>query len=155
LWHLDRLVVLEGATARLHARRADAHLGLKEWRQASDAYDQAIRLGLEDWQYFHRRGTAHAELGEWKEASADLGAATRSADAPAQVWSDHALLCLKMKEEGRYREACKQLLERFGKGTDALPATVLPACLLRPEAVNDPEGLVQVAGGSGNYQSAA
>jgi Flp pilus assembly protein TadD len=52
--------------------------------------------------------------------------------------SNHALLRLEQGDEDGYRKACRTLIARFGKSTDASAANSIAwACALGPEALSD------------------
>jgi predicted Zn-dependent protease len=91
-------------------------------------------------------GAAEARQGRSAEAAAACRRATELAPDNHWNWYLSATLELSAGNVDGYRRACGEMLERFGKTTDPVVATLTAkACLLAPEAVADPLAVQKLA----------
>jgi tetratricopeptide (TPR) repeat protein len=144
LWHLDRLLAAEPASATLWLRRGDALVALGQAEQAVAAYDKAVPHA-EDWKPWYGRGTAYAQQGRWDEAGADLSRAVTFPQAPLTAWRAHTRLRLRLGDLPGYRDACAQVLERFGIAYDSREVFLDGLGVLAPECVPQLKELAALA----------
>jgi tetratricopeptide (TPR) repeat protein len=120
---------------------------LRKWPEAAARFSRALQLNSNDWLAWHHRGSAHAELGQWPEAAADHEKAAALNLSNAENRYRHALLRLALGETAAYRKACSDMLQYFGASKEAASLnTVAWACVLAPDAVDQPARLVELAG---------
>jgi WD40 repeat protein/serine/threonine protein kinase/Flp pilus assembly protein TadD len=144
-WHLDRLIAAEPAKAKHYHDRGRARAGLGQHDQAVSDYSQAIALGAEGYQVWQDRARSHVAQGRWDQAAPDYRKAADLGAGPDEL-SAFARKRLEAGEAAEYRQACAVLLEAFGRTTDPAAANrIVWTCVLAPDAVPDPAGVVPLA----------
>jgi WD40 repeat protein/serine/threonine protein kinase/tetratricopeptide (TPR) repeat protein len=143
LFHLERLIAARPDSAELLLWRARILAESRQWKRAAEDLAGAIKNGARGWEPWRDKGNAHAELGQWKDAVESFERAAAVPDAPFEIHEDRVVLHLLLDEQARYRTACAQLWDRYGK-TDAALAVVHLATLAQ-DAVKDLAPLVQRA----------
>jgi tetratricopeptide (TPR) repeat protein len=94
-----------------------------------------------------KRGYVYGILGQWSQAAADYAKAfeMQSRWDPI-IWYEHAWLRLQVGDEAGYRKVCAVLLDQFGKSKNPDEIALLAhTCALAPNALADPNRLVQLA----------
>jgi formylglycine-generating enzyme required for sulfatase activity/tetratricopeptide (TPR) repeat protein len=126
-----------------HGRWEEAEVILRDF-QAAHPNEEPARLLAG--QFFVRRGGWRADKQQWPEAAADFAKAVESPQAYVYAWHSHALLRLRLGDRSGYQTACTTLLQRFGPMENPqVLGLVAWTCALAPEAVADPQRLVQLA----------
>ncbi|MCI0461972.1 MAG: protein kinase, partial [Gemmataceae bacterium] len=129
-----------------HNQEAEEAEQASDWRAALLHLDQMIAANPADWQPRARHGHAHAYVGKWEEAAVDYARAIEQGGDNESLWNALALIHLKQGRTDDYRHTCADLLRRFGQTKDmAVARTVGRTCLLAPDALEDPNILVQLA----------
>jgi eukaryotic-like serine/threonine-protein kinase len=149
--------------------RGQFHAQNRRWSSANAAFNKAVELrtGLVIPYVFRR--WMYLDCGLWERAADDAAEVIRlnGAGWKCEDWYHLALLRLHTGDEPKYREACREVFQRFGKGTDTndinnvdpqdrpLPGqfgadnndalNIVRACVLTAEPVVDPVDLVQQA----------
>src|SRR5262249_13695372 len=107
---------------------------------------QLIELNPKDWRRWADRGLLHALLGQWDKAAADTGKAIDLWRTDDILWMRHAVFLLRVGDIKGYRQACKEMIERFGQTKHPIVAhRVAWTCLLLPDAVSDQKLLMTLA----------
>src|SRR5262249_5911437 len=133
LFHLARLIAAKPRSVELHLWRGRILAESRQWKRAAADLAGAIENGAKGWEPWRDKGLAHAELGQWKVAVESFERAAAIPDAPFEVHEDRVMLHLLLGDEARYRSACAQLWERYGKTDQAL--AVVHLATLAPVAV--------------------
>jgi tetratricopeptide (TPR) repeat protein len=77
-------------------------------------------------------------LGERDKARADFAALLAPDNKQHYDHYTHALLCLMLQDQAKYRESCRTMLQRLGETDDPLAANFTAwTCALLPNAVDD------------------
>jgi tetratricopeptide (TPR) repeat protein len=85
-----------------------------------------------------RRGRAFAALGQFDLAARDYARAFESRSGNLNLRHNHALLCLAVGDQARYREVCAGILAEFGATENAEDANGAAwTCVLGPGATED------------------
>jgi serine/threonine-protein kinase len=117
-------------------------------REAYEQYQEVIRLDPKNREVQDPLRNLLVLEGRGKEALA-LWRKTIDSDPTAYAnWSGFAELCLFLGEEDEYRQACKELIKRFGENSDPMLAEQTGrACLLMPasDELNQGKSLVDHA----------
>jgi WD40 repeat protein/serine/threonine protein kinase/tetratricopeptide (TPR) repeat protein len=114
---------------------------------AADDFARALQLQPDDAEVWQVLGRVRADRGQWDRAAQAFGQVLRlRRRADARVWFAQGYALLRGGDRDGYREACRDLLQRFGGGDDPhfLNWTVR-TCVLDADAVPDPGQLVQAA----------
>jgi tetratricopeptide (TPR) repeat protein len=132
------------------------HAQFRHWSSAHAAFEKAVELqtGLVI-PYLFRRWM-DLDLGLWDRAAADTAEALRLGGPfwKSEDWYQLALLSLHVRDEPRYREACREALRRFGDGADSPgqfgvdnndALNIVRTCTLTPEPLIDTADLVRRA----------
>jgi WD40 repeat protein/serine/threonine protein kinase len=144
-WHLDRLLAAEPAQGRHYHRRGRARAALGQQERAVADYSQAIALGVGGYEVWQDRARAYVAGGRWDRAAPDYRKAAELGAGPQEL-STPARKRLEAGDTGEYRRACGVLLEAFGRTRDPAAAnTIVSTCVLAPDAVPDPAGVVRLA----------
>ena len=120
------------------------HLGAHD--KAIADYSEAIRIAPEDAGLHRARSEAYLALGRYDEALADWERYVELGrdDAVAALIRAQMLLMADRTED--YRQACQEILDRFGQSErPAACCHAARACLLAPKAVPDPMVPVELA----------
>jgi tetratricopeptide (TPR) repeat protein len=143
LFHLERLIAAKPGSVELLLWRARILAESRQWHLATEDLAGAIKNGARGWEPWRDKGVAHAELGQWKDAVEIFERAAEVPDAPFEVHEDRVVLHLFLGDQARYRTACAQLWDRYGKTDQAL--AVIHLATLAQDAVKDLAPLVQTA----------
>jgi Flp pilus assembly protein TadD len=85
-----------------------------------------------------RRGRAFAALGQWDQAARDFGKAVELGSGDLRLRHDHALVCVAVGDQARYREVCMGILADFGSTENADVANLAAwTCVLASSATED------------------
>ena len=127
--------------------RAGTHAREGRWGTARAEFARAQELQPGLVSIYASRGAMYQILGLWDLAAADSQQVlTRAGGMPvweSADWYQHALLCLHAGDQEGYRDACRQMLERYGDGANTLSTIeTVRACVLAPGAPGDPAELV-------------
>jgi tetratricopeptide (TPR) repeat protein len=130
----EEALVSANATVGLHPDEADAwyHLGyalhqLRRYRQALDAYDQALARDPKKGSAWSNKGHALLRLGRYEEAVEACDHALAIDQTAAEAWGTRAIALFSL---ARYQEAAtayeraRTLNEEYGVAVDAPPAEV-------------------------------
>jgi tetratricopeptide (TPR) repeat protein len=88
-------------------------------------------------------GKAWAESGKWDKLAAMYAEGLNAKPGYEWVWQDWAVLRLNAGDDAGYRDACKQLLERFEQ--QPFPARIARTCLLAPAGAGELVRIQKVA----------
>jgi WD40 repeat protein/serine/threonine protein kinase/tetratricopeptide (TPR) repeat protein len=143
LFHLDRLIAAKPGSVELFLWRAHILAESRQWDRAAADLAGAIKNGAKGWEPWRDKGVAHAELGQWKDALQSFERGAAAPDAPFEVHEDRVVLHLFLGDQARYRTACAELWDRYGKTDQAL--AVVHIATLAQDAVKDFVPLVQRA----------
>jgi WD40 repeat protein/tetratricopeptide (TPR) repeat protein/tRNA A-37 threonylcarbamoyl transferase component Bud32 len=91
VWHLDRLLKVEGPSATLYARRGRAQHRLGQWARAVNDLSEAIERGADETHLWLFRGVARGNLGRWPEAIEDLSEVIRRDRENASAYLNRGL----------------------------------------------------------------
>jgi serine/threonine protein kinase/Flp pilus assembly protein TadD len=127
-------------------QRALNYIYLGAYEKAIADYCEVIRHESEKSGAYPYRAEAYSALGRYDEALAD-------AKRFVELWPDDAVVALTPAQmllladrTKEYRQACVEILDRFGHSEDAVTLRhVARACVLAPKAVPDPMVPVQLA----------
>jgi tetratricopeptide (TPR) repeat protein len=122
-----------------YVHRAGAHLAKRDYEQTVADSNEAIRLLPEYPCSYLLRAEAYLALRRYDDAVADSQkcAELEPADPTAALIRAQTLLVADRIEE--YRQACVQILDRFGQSEDpAALCHAARACVLAPNAISDP-----------------
>jgi WD40 repeat protein/Flp pilus assembly protein TadD len=154
LRHLDWLMAAGGEDWQVHADRAAAydHLGRHSERDAARA--RAVELGA-DAAFLVSMAEEKAAQGQWLQAGALFARAADRGGLDVLEACHHALACLKVGDEARYRRICARLVVDLGTDGPATAAfrrgsisnilTLFRVCLLRVDAVPDWQPLLKLS----------
>jgi WD40 repeat protein/Flp pilus assembly protein TadD len=110
---LSRLIEASPGDAALYLRRGRTRATLRQWDRAVVDFTRTLELGATGWQPWAERGRARARQGHWQEAEADYRRAAAAGADQSWVWNDLALVCLALGNERGYKQAYKELRQRF------------------------------------------
>jgi tetratricopeptide (TPR) repeat protein len=106
--------------------------------EAMTAYRKAVELQPKDVFSRSRLGLLHARLGQWKEAGHAYAEVLAAEPSNHEAWTLAATALLAAGDGDGYREACRGLVERFGKADDPpIAERTAKVCSLAPGAVPD------------------
>src|SRR5262249_12254247 len=149
VWHLDRVIAARPRARNLFYQRALYQEKLDQWEAAVRDYTQALALGEKTWEVWNNRGVAHLHLSHWKEAAADF---EKVLTLPGEGSTATGLTRLSRArayqgDAAGYRRACSQLVaaKQFKEAAAALLTTQVRVCVLAPDALADPQQVVQLA----------
>jgi len=116
------------------------------WDEAEAAFDEVVRVRPYNASSWTARGGFRIARGQPERASADFAVAIRLQPDEIQVRHSHVLSLLAQGDQAGLRQACSDLLSRFGavKGY-YLANSVAGSCVLGPDAVADREAPVHLA----------
>jgi WD40 repeat protein len=171
--HLD-VLLQEGATPPLYARRAKARAEMGQYEGARADYDKALEKGSQRWEWLAGRGAVLASLGRWEQAAGDYGRAARQEERRPELWQK---LGEAEARRGQWKKAAEALAKavRYGGNDPAVwyehalaqlsagdragyrkscarmvkkfagQAATAEACVLGPDALADFKALVERA----------
>ena len=132
-------------TRALHLARAAYFAELKQWRDAKNAYDDALHLGDDGALTLGGRGDAWAELGHWEEAVADYSAALKITSDDTHLAYLHGLVSLRLGRPEDYRAMAQVLLRQAGDTRSPEEQNRAAwACALLPSIVDDPGPVIEM-----------
>ena len=133
-------------------RRAAEYAAGGRWQKAVDLCSHILKGGADlltggaDLNIRLLRGGALAELSRWEEAAADFEKAANSGLAGFRPWHELAVAKLGKDDREGFRDACANMLAKFGETTDATTAQSLCwTCVLQPQPDLDWGKLVALA----------
>jgi WD40 repeat protein/serine/threonine protein kinase/predicted negative regulator of RcsB-dependent stress response len=92
-----------------------------------------------------RRAFLHARAGRWQPAADDYARAVELSPDDHDGWYELAAVRLRLGDRGGYRDACREMLRRFGGAADPYQAErTAKACLIVPGTAPDAEQLVRL-----------
>jgi tetratricopeptide (TPR) repeat protein len=138
--HLDGLVAALPRDWRAYHLRGSCCFNLGDYQAAVNDSTRAIELGADGPGTWTDRGMAYFRLGKWKEAAADLEKAMTFPDFTP--FGESVVAMVLAGDAAGYRRACSALVDRYGKEH---PDTAAWYCVLAPNALADPEQIVQLA----------
>jgi serine/threonine protein kinase/WD40 repeat protein/tetratricopeptide (TPR) repeat protein len=111
-----------------------------------EVFPRVAQLRPKDYQLWIARARYHAHRGQWPQLADDVAAALKRSSQTPGSWFALALVRLQSGDPEGYRQACREMLERFGDRA-GMPVTynTALACLLLPDAVADFKPVVHVA----------
>jgi serine/threonine protein kinase/WD40 repeat protein len=114
--------------------------------EALAEYEKAIRLDPKLALAHCHLGETCAQLGRWDQALAEIGKAAELDRANHWYVFQAAALQLRAGDLASYRRTCREMLERFGDTDQPEVADrTAKTCLLVPDAVADPDRVLQMA----------
>lgn len=138
---------------RLEAEPAPVYVRLGQilWEQgrldeAQSAYREAVRLKPDYANAYHELGSTCARRGQWARSAVAFEHCLELKPNDDRYWYRCALLRLQTGDIEGYRDACREMLGRFGQTQQAeLAARAAGICALAPDAIGDPEGVARWA----------
>ena len=116
------------------------------WDEAEAAFDEVVRARPYNASSWIARGRFHIARGQPERATADFAVAIRLQPENLPLRYCQALSAAGPGRQAGLRQACSDLLGRFGAMTDPQTAnTVAWSCVLGPDAVADREAPVRLA----------
>ena len=130
-----------------HVLRARAFAGLRRVDKADEEYTIALKLLPDNLQIqleTHRnRAYYAARLKQFARAAEEFAVACQISPNDSRLLSYQALARCAAGDHAGYRTACAELIERFGRTSNSAEASdVVTACVLKPDALDDPTQLV-------------
>jgi WD40 repeat protein/tetratricopeptide (TPR) repeat protein len=121
-----------------HRREAEGAEKTRQWFAVSFHLSRLIDAAPETNGLHARRGRAFAELGQWDQAARDYARAFEPRSGNLNLRHNHALVCLAVGDQARYREVCAGILAEFGATENADVANEAAwTCVLGPSATED------------------
>ncbi len=127
---LSEAIKLQPEHGSFWMQRGWAYADSGQWDRASADFIKSS--------FWVQRGWAYADMGQWDKASADFVKATQCKEPDEEAWYSRAMLELRDGTQGRYREVCSDMLQRFGEGAVWI-------CTLTPNSGADPDRIVDLA----------
>lgn len=136
---------LEDAT-RFVSEGADFYYRSK-FASAHGRFTKAAQIEPNLYAIYIHRAALYTYLGLWKQAAADYDRRFDLASrAGSQTCYENALLQWYVANESAYLRACQEIVKQYGDSLNsAHQLNVVRACVLAPEPVVDPKGLVRRA----------
>ena len=107
---------------------------------------KAVENSLNPARALNDRTALYLGLGEWEKGQADVEKAIESETANHYIHYQHALLCLSLNEAPKYRDACADMVRKFGETDDPMAANFVAwTCALAPDAIDDYEPVLACA----------
>jgi tetratricopeptide (TPR) repeat protein len=134
---LTRVLARKPREAEAWLERGYTHGDLRQWRQAVADFTRAVALKPANADAWIGRGRSHAELGEWKQAADDLALGLQKGVGSDEWWRWYELALARLGSGNLqgYRQACAEMLTRFGQTEDDWIAwNIASACALAPGA---------------------
>jgi tetratricopeptide (TPR) repeat protein len=118
----------------------------KQWDAAEAAFDEAMRARPFNLAIVVERGEPYAKSALWSKAAAYYATKARQYPDVVRLHYCHLLSLLALGDEAGLRQACSELLDRFGSSTSHHIANdVAWDCLLAPGAVANYAAPVRLA----------
>jgi WD40 repeat protein/serine/threonine protein kinase/tetratricopeptide (TPR) repeat protein len=121
----------------------------EQWDEAEVALDEVVRARPYNASSWIGVSGLHAARGQLERAAADIATAIQSQPENLQLRHFQVLLLLNQGDRAGLRQACTELLARYGSVTNLSTANMVAwSCALGPEAVADreaPIGLAELA----------
>ncbi|MGP0065188.1 MAG: hypothetical protein ACLQGP_16510 [Isosphaeraceae bacterium] len=112
----------EGPIRKWLEHQADAEFVAKDWPMASFDLGEIIDLFGGQLDLFLRQGRAFGEMSKWSEAASAFGKAATFHGAPPGPAIAQAAAWLAANNQSAYRDACAELMDRFGRTNDPVLA---------------------------------
>jgi WD40 repeat protein/tetratricopeptide (TPR) repeat protein len=142
----DKAIELRSKDAALRLERGRYHARLHQWEKATADLARAAELRPLDLNLAVECGHAHAAAGQWDRAVGQFEKVTGLGAASPPIWYWQALAQLGAGRTEDYRRTCKQMLDRYGAGTDRQAAqTLVQAYRLAPEALPEADRVIKLA----------
>jgi tetratricopeptide (TPR) repeat protein len=110
-----------------------------QWDEAEAAFDEVVRARPYNAASWSVRGAFRVARGQPERATADLAYAIRLTPEDLRIRSFHALSLLAQGDQACLRQACSDLLGRFGAMNDPyIDGQVAWICVLGPDSLADP-----------------
>jgi WD40 repeat protein/serine/threonine protein kinase len=117
-----------------------------QWDEAETAFDEVVRARPYNASSWIRRSGFHIVRGQFERAAVDFAGAIQVQPENLRFRCCQVLLLLNQGDRAGLRQACSDLLARYGTVTNPDTAnTVAWSCVLGPDVVADPETLVRLA----------
>jgi serine/threonine-protein kinase len=130
--------------------RARAFAGLRRFEEATGVFQAALQRLPQDQQIrleVHRNRAYCLALREkYAEAADEFGLASALSPGDCRLLGFRSLMQCASKQIDQYRKTCAQLVRAFGQTGDAAVAnSVVHACVLHPQAIDDVQALIPLA----------
>src|SRR5262249_22075855 len=133
-------------TADMFMQRARAHVRLGDWQKAEADYAKAIQVRPDDANLRFGLYESYGSERLWAEAVPHIRKAVELAPEDHWTWYNLAPLLLQVGDVEGFRQACRDMLVRFGATEDLMVAERLSkACLLLPAKGTDLERATRLA----------
>jgi WD40 repeat protein/serine/threonine protein kinase/tetratricopeptide (TPR) repeat protein len=117
-----------------------------ELAQRDDLFARVVRLRPNDRRLGIARVQQLARRARWREAEAALARVIELDPSDHVAWHHQAVLLLELGDAKRYRQACREMLARFGRTRDPNVAErTAKTCLLVPHALTDLRPALELA----------
>jgi len=118
------------------------------WSDVTVKLDRRIEAEPKDTMARFFRANARAELGQWDRAVGDFEALITLDNGDPQAWYFLALAHLAAGKDAEYRRACARMVGHFaGAGDEMTSNSVVAACCVAPNAVDDASAVLALAEG--------
>jgi tetratricopeptide (TPR) repeat protein len=142
---LSYIINREPNSWRAWFQRGSVFILQKEWYKGLKDITKVIELEPGLARAWHTRGFIHVQQGRWDKASTDFAKAARLNWAAPQMWSDHALVRLRLCDGAGYRQACSGMLDHFASTKDPDVAAALAwTCALGPNGAPQTKEVIQL-----------
>ena len=117
-----------------------------QWDEAEAAFDEVVRARPYNPLELDRASGLHIARGQLERAAVDFAGAIQTQPANLRFRSAQILLLLNQGDRAGLRQACSDLLARYGTVTNPYTANAVAwSCVLGPDVVADRETLVRLA----------
>jgi serine/threonine protein kinase/tetratricopeptide (TPR) repeat protein len=114
--------------------------------EAEAALSEAARQRPNSARIHSALGATYARLGQWGKAAAAFQRAVELSPNDRMEWCAAAALRLRGGDVAGYRQACRELVKRFGRTDDPEAAAFIArACTLAPDALGTPGPVLALA----------
>jgi WD40 repeat protein/predicted Zn-dependent protease len=111
-----------------------------------EVVDRVAKLRPKDTRLWIARAHHYGRRGQWQQAAEDLARAIDLDPSDHVAWFLHAPVRLRLGDVKGYRQACREMLTRFGRTKDPYIADrTAKTCLLAPDAVGDLKPVAELA----------
>jgi WD40 repeat protein/predicted Zn-dependent protease len=135
---LARALDLDDQHAHSWNERGNISFSYGQFAEAVFNFTRAIALKPDRLAYRRNRGNAYAALKEWDKAADDYSRAIELKNDDPVLRYQLALVRLARGDRDGYRQACSDMLKRFGESSNAEVADLAAwVCVLGPDAVSE------------------